>query len=156
TSLTFTEDVAARYRAYGWHVLKVDDGNDLAAISRAIEAAREAKTQPSLIVVKTVMAYGAPDLAGSWHAHGNPLGVEEVKKTKRNLGGPEEPPFYIPGEALAHFRTALERGKTLEDGWNRRFAAYAKEFPELAQEITRRFSAQLPSAWDAKLPQFPA
>jgi transketolase len=156
TSLTFTEDVAARYRAYGWHVQHVADGNDLAAIAGALEAAKEARTQPSLIVVKTVMAYGAPDLAGSWRAHGNPLGVEEVAKTKRNLGWPEAPPFYIPAAALAHFRTALERGKTLQDGWNRRFAAYAKEFPELAREITRRFSAQLPSGWDGKLPQFPA
>jgi transketolase len=156
TSLAFTEDVAARYRAYGWHVQKVDDGNDLRAISRALEAAQDARGQPSLIVVKTVIAYGAPDLAGSWHAHGNPLGVEEVKKTKRNLGWPEEPEFYIPAEALAHFRSVLERGKTLQEGWDRRFAAYAKEFPELAQEITRRFSAQLQSGWDAKLPQFPA
>jgi transketolase len=156
TSLAFTEDVGARYRAYGWHVQQVDDGNDLPAITRAIEAAKEARSQPSLIVVKTVMAYGAPDFAGSWRAHGNPLGVSEVKKTKRNLGWPEEPPFYIPAEALAHFRSALERGKTLQEGWNRRFADYAKEFPELAQEITRRFSAQLPSGWDEKLPQFPA
>jgi transketolase len=156
TSLAFTEDVAARYRAYGWHVQQVGDGNDLRAISRAVQAAQETRGQPSLIVVKTVIAYGSPELAGSWHAHGNPLGVEEVKKTKRNLGWPEDPPFYIPAEALAHFRSALERGKTLQEGWNRRFSAYAKEFPELAQEITRRFSAQLKSGWDAKLPQFPA
>jgi transketolase len=156
TSLTFTEDVAARYRAYGWHVQHVGDGNDLPAIARAIEAAKEARQQPSLIVVKTVMAYGSPDLAGSFRAHGNPLGVEEVKKTKRNLGWPEEPPFYIPAEALAHFRSSLERGKTLQDGWNRRFAAYAKEFPELAQEITRRCAGTLPSGWDKTLPQFPA
>jgi transketolase len=156
TSLTFTEDVAARYRAYGWHVQQVDDGNDVRAITRAIEAAKEARTQPSLIVVKTVMAYGAPDLAGSWRAHGNPLGTDEVKKTKRNLGWPEEQPFYIPDEALAHFRTAaLERGKALQESWDRRFATYAKEFPELAAEITRRFSAQLPRGWDAKLPTFP-
>ena len=156
TSLTFTEDVGARYRAYGWHVQQVDDGNDRAAIARAIEAARGTRTQPSLIVVKTVMAYGAPDLAGSWRAHGNPLGAEEVKKTKRNLGWPEDPPFYIPAEALAHFRSALERGKTLQEGWNQRLAAYAKEFPELAQEITRRFRGELPSGWDGGLPQFPA
>jgi transketolase len=156
TSLTFTEDVAGRYRAYGWHVQTVGDGNDLQAIARAIQAAQEARTHPSLVIVKTVMAYGAPDLAGSWQAHGNPLGVEEVKKTKRNLGWPEEPPFYIPAEALAHFRTARERGKTLQEGWDRRFAAYAKEFPELAQEIKRRFSGQLPSSWDDKLPRFPA
>jgi transketolase len=156
TSLAFTEAVGARYRAYGWHVQEVDDGNDLAAISRALESARAARNQPSLIVVKTVMAYGAPDLAGSWRAHGNPLGVDEVKKTKRNLGWPEDPPFHIPAEALAHFRSALERGQTMQDGWNRRFAAYAKEFPELAEEIRRRFSARLPGGWDANLPRFPA
>ena len=155
TSLAFTEDVGARYRAYGWHVQQVDDGNDIQGIARAIEAAKEARTQPSLIVVKTVMAYGAPDLAGSWHAHGNPLGVEEVRKTKRNLGWPEEPAFYVPPQALAHFRTALERGKTLQDGWKARFAAYAKEYPELAAELTRRFAAQLPPGWDSKLPAFP-
>ncbi|HEY1585841.1 MAG TPA: transketolase, partial [Polyangia bacterium] len=156
TSLTFTEDVAARYHAYGWHVQTVADGNDLDALTHAISAAKEERAQPSLIVVKTVMAYGAPDLAGSWRAHGNPLGVDEVRKTKRNLGWPEEPPFYIPPEARAHFATMRERGKTLQDGWNRRFAAYAKELPELAQEITRRFSGTLPRGWDRKLPQFPA
>jgi transketolase len=156
TSLTFTEDVAARYRAYGWHVQTVDDGNDLGALTRAVEAAKEARTQPSLVLVKTVMAYGAPGLAGSWHAHGNPLGVEEVKKTKRNLGWPEEPLFYVPPEVRAHFASVRERGKTLQEGWNRRFAAYANAFPELAQEITRRFSGTLPKGWDRALPQFPA
>ncbi|HWE27937.1 MAG TPA: transketolase [Polyangia bacterium] len=156
TSLTFTEDVAARYRAYGWHVQHVRDGNDLGALTHAIEMAREARTQPSLIRVDTVIAYGSPDLAGSWHAHGNPLGADEVKKTKRNLGFPEEPAFYVPPEALARFRTALERGKTLQEGWNRRFAAYARAFPELADEVKRRFSGELPSGWADKLPQFPA
>lgn len=156
TSLAFTEDVGARYRAYGWHVQHVSDGNNLSEITRAIESAKDARGQPSLIVVKTIMAYGAPDLAGSWHAHGNPLGVEEVKKTKLNLGWPEEPSFYIPAEALAHYRLVLERGKRLQEDWNRRFATYAKEFPALAQEITRRFSAELPTGWDTKLPQFPA
>jgi transketolase len=156
TSLTFTEDVAARYRAYGWHVLQVDDGNDLSAIERAIATARDTRGQPSLVVVRTVMAYGSPDLAGSWKAHGNPLGEEEVKKTKRNLGWPEQPPFYIPDQARAHFAGVGERGKKLQEDWNRRFAAYAKEFPELAAEIKRRFSGQLPSGWYAKLPQFPA
>jgi transketolase len=156
TSLTFTEDVAARYRAYGWHVQEVDDGNDLRAIARAIEAAKETRAQPSLIVVKTVMAYGAPDLAGSWHAHGNPLGALEAKKTKRNLGWPEEPPFYIPAEAAAHFRSIRESGRALQAGWERRFAAYAKAFPDLAQEIERRFSAKLPAAWSANLPQWDA
>jgi transketolase len=156
TSLAFTEDVAARYRAYGWHVQELADGNDVPALTRALEAAKGARAQPSLIVVKTVMAYGAPDLAGSWHAHGNPLGADEVKKTKRNLGWPEEPAFYIPPEALAHFRSNLERGKTLQEGWERRFAAYEQEFPALAEEVRRRFSTRLPGGWAAKLPQFPA
>jgi transketolase len=156
TSLTFTEQVAARYRAYNWHVQEIADGNDTAAIARALEAAKEARTQPSLILVKTVMAYGAPDLAGSWHAHGNPLGVEEVRKTKRNLGWPEEPAFYVPPAALEHFRGALERGKTLQEGWTRRFNAYGAVYPQLADEITRRFSGQLALNWDRALPSFPA
>jgi transketolase len=156
TSLTFTEDVGARYRAYGWHVQEVSDGNDVAGIARAIEAAKEARTQPSLIVVKTIMAYGAPDVAGSWRAHGNPLGPDEVRKTKRNLGWPEDPPFYIPPAALTHFRAALERGQTLQEGWNRRLVAYAKEFPDLADEIARRCAGRLAQGWDKSLPSFPA
>ncbi len=156
TALTFTEDVGARYRAYDWHVQEVGDGNDLAAIARAIEVAKETRGQPSLIVVKTVMAYGSPDLAGSWHAHGNPLGAPEVKKTKRSLGWPEEPPFYIPAEARAHFRSIRERGKALQKDWDQRFAAYARAFPDLAQEIERRFSAQLSAGWDANLPTWAA
>jgi len=156
TSVAFTEDVAARYRAYGWHVQQVDDANDVASLARAFESARAEATQPSLIIVKSVMAYGAPDLAGSWHAHGNPLGPDEVRKTKRNLGWPEEPAFFIPPEALSQFRSAVERGRSLEDGWNRRFARYGRSFPEQAAEIERRFKGRLPQAWDANLPQFPA
>ncbi len=156
TSLAFTEDVGGRFRACGWHVQHVADGNDVEAIEHAVAAARAERSKPSLIVVKTVMAFGAPDLQGSWKAHGNPLGVDGVRKTKRNLGWPEEPPFYIPPQALAHFRTALERGKTLQDGWTRRFADYAKAFPELADEIKRRFAGKLQEGWDHKLPQFPA
>jgi transketolase len=102
------------------------------------------------------MAYGAPDLAGSWHAHGNPLGPDEVRKTKRNLGWPEEPAFLIPPEALAQFRSALERGRSLQDAWNRRFARYERAFPKLAAEVARRSSGALPQAWDANLPRFPA
>jgi transketolase len=154
--IAFTEDVAGRYRAYGWHVQRVEDGNDVAAISRAIRAAREVKDQPSLIVVRTVLGFGAPDKAGSFTAHGNPLGAEETLKTKRNLGWPEEPPFEIPAEAMRHFRSALERGNTVEEGWARRFDAYAKEFPELAEEIRRRFGGRLATGWDKNLPKFAA
>jgi transketolase len=156
TSLAFTEDVGERYRAQGWHVQQVDDGNDVDAIVRAVHTAKDARTKPSLIIVKTVMAYGAPDLEGSWHAHGNPLGPEEVRKTKRNLGWPEDPLFYVPADALKHFRTVLERGKTLQDGWNRRFNDYAKAYPELANEIARRFVPKLPPDWDGSLPTFAA
>jgi transketolase len=156
TPLAFTEDVAGRYRAYGWHVQRVEDGNDVAAISRAIRAAKEAKEQPSLIVVRTVLGFGAPDKAGSFAAHGNPLGADEVKKTKKNLGWPEEPPFDTPAEALRHFRSARERGKTAREDWQRRFDAYAKEFPELAREIARRFTGQLAQGWDKNLPKFAA
>jgi transketolase len=156
TSLAFTEDVAIRYRAYGWHVQRVDDGNDVPAISRAIDAARDAKHQPSLIVVQTVLGYGAPDKAGSFAAHGNPLGADEVKKTKANLGWPEQPPFLIPAAALQHLRSVRERGNTAEDGWMRSFAAYRRQFPELAAEIERRFRGELPARWDASLPEFAA
>jgi transketolase len=139
TSITFTEDVGARYRSYGWHVQRVDDGNDLPAITRAIQAARDTRDQPSLIIVHTVIGFGAPTRAGTFAAHGAPLGAEEVKKTKANLGWPEEPPFYIPDPALRHMRSALERGTTAEDGWKRRFADYRAQFPALADEIERRF-----------------
>jgi transketolase len=156
TSITFTEDIGARYQSYGWHVQHVHDGNDVDALSRAIQLARETKDQPSLIVVHTVLGYGSPDKAGTFAAHGSPLGVEEVRKTKANLGWPEQPAFYLPEPALAHMRAAIERGKTAEDGWKRRFTAYRTQHSALADEIERRFRAQLPAGWDARLPQFAA
>jgi len=156
TSLAFTENVALRYEGYGWHVQRVADGNDIAAISRALQAARDARAQPSLIIVQTEIGFGAPEKAGTFAAHGNPLGVDEVKKTKANLGWPAQPAFFIPDQALHHLRSAIERGKTAEDGWNRRFAAYRRQFPALATEIERRFRRVLPARWDVSLPQFPA
>jgi transketolase len=156
TSLTFTEDVGARYRAYGWHVQEVADGNDLAAITRAVQAAKDARDAPSLITVRTTIGYGSPSRAGTWKAHGNPLGEEETRDTKRALGWPEEPAFLIPERALARFRDALERGRTLQAGWNQRFSAYAKEHPELAREIARCARGDLPEAWSDTLPRFPA
>ena len=156
TSIAFTEDVGARYASYGWHVQRVDDGNDLVALTRAIEAAREARDRPSLVIVRTVIGYGSPDKAGTFAAHGSPLGVDEVRKTKANLGWPEQPAFYIPEPALAHLRAAIERGKTAEDGWNRRFAAYRAQFPALAEEIERRFRGEPPRGWAVNLPRFEA
>jgi transketolase len=156
TSLAFTEDVGARYQSYGWHVQRVDDGNDLAAITQALQAAHEATDQPSLIIVQTVLGFGAPGKQGTFEVHGAPLGAEEVRKTKANLGWPEQPAYFIPEPALRHLRSAIERGKTAQDGWHRRFAAYRAQFPALADEIERRFRRQLPTGWDASLPQFAA
>jgi transketolase len=156
TPIAFSEDVVARYRAYGWHVVELGDGNDLDAIERAIHSARNVPDRPSLISVQTVLGYGAPDKQGTFHAHGSPLGCEEVHKTKQNLGWPQEPPFHIPDEALAHFRSAIDRGRELEDAWNQRLEAYQREFPELAREIKRRFSGELPDGWAGALPTFPA
>jgi transketolase len=156
TSVAFSEDVAARHRAYGWHVQEVNDGNDVQAIERAIQAAKDASDRPSLIAVQTVLGYGSPDKQGSVEAHGNPLGPDEVIKTKQNLGWPTEPAFYIPAEALAHLRGAVERGKQLTAAWRARFEAYRSAFPELAREIERRFAKQLPAGWREHLPVFPA
>jgi len=156
TPIAFTEDVAARYRAYGWHVLEVEDGNDLGAIDRAIESARGVRDRPSLISVQTVLGYGAPDKQGTFAAHGSPLGADEVIKAKKNLGWPQGPPFYIPDEALAHFRSAIDRGRELQEAWNQKLEAYGRDFPELARELERRFSGGLPGGWADELPVFPA
>ncbi len=156
TSIAFTEDVPARYRAYGWHVQRVEDGNDLGAIERAIRSARDAGDRPSLIVVDTVIGYGAPRKQGTYEAHGSPLGPDEVAAAKKNLGWPQEPPFFVPDEALQHFRSAVERGQKLEQEWNRGFETYARESPDAAREIERRFSGRLPDDWAAGLPTFPS
>ena len=155
TPIAFTEDVAARYRAYGWHVLEVDDGNDLGAIERAIRSAKDVRDRPSLIAVQTVLGYGAPDKQGTFAAHGSPLGEGEVHEAKQNLGWPQTPAFYVPSEALAHFRGAIDRGRALEESWVRKVDAYARAFPELAREIERRFSGELPDGWGDALPTFP-
>jgi transketolase len=156
TPIAFTEDVAARYRAYGWHVEELDDGNDLRAIERAIQSAKDVPDRPSLISVRTVLGYGAPDKQGTFAAHGSPLGAEETRKAKQSLGWPEEPPFYVPDEALAHFRSAVARGRQLEAAWSDALDAYGRDFPELAKEIKRRFSGDFPDGWAADLPAFAA
>jgi transketolase len=156
TPIAFTEDVAARYRAYGWHVEEVEDGNDLRAIERAIQSAKDVRDRPSLISVRTVLGYGAPDKQGTFAAHGSPLGAEETRKAKQRLGWPEEPPFFIPDQALAHFRSAIDRGRELEQAWGQAFDAYERDAPDLAREIKRRFSGDLPDGWAADLPTFEA
>ena len=156
TGITFTEDRAQRFEAYGWQTLSVADGNDLAAIDAALQAARAQTGRPSLILVRTHIGYGSPHKQDSFEAHGSPLGAEEVRLTKQALGWPSEPPFLIPEAALAHFREALARGARSEAAWNERTAAYAKAFPELSRELQQRLRNELPPGWDADIPVFPA
>jgi transketolase len=154
TDLAFTEDVERRFKAYGWHVQRVDDGNDLAAIAAAIEAAQAATEQPSLIMIRTHIAYGSPGKQDTAAAHGAPLGEEEVRRTKENLGWPTEPSFYIPDEALTRFREAVERSRAWEAEWQARFESYATEYPQLAAAWQTAMTGQLPVGWDADLPDF--
>ncbi len=155
TDLTFTEDVGKRFDAYGWHVQKVDDGNDLDAIDQAIRSAHAEEDRPSLIMVRTTIGYGAPHKQNTFEVHGSPLGLDEVKATKENLGWPLDPPFYVPEEALKHFREAVDRGKRAEDEWSNRFSAYAQAYPDLAKELNQAMHNELPKAWNANIPTFP-
>ncbi len=156
TSITFTEDAGARFAAYGWHVQHVEDGNDLAAVDKALQAARKVVDQPSIIMVHTHIGYGAPHKQDTFEAHGAPLGPDELKAAKEKLGWPVEPFFLIPGEALENFRQAKERGGKQQAEWEKRFAVYAKAFPDLADEFKRRAVGNLPASWAASLPTFPA
>jgi transketolase len=154
TSITFTEDVSARFRAQGWHVDRVSDGNDLGAIDRALRAAIAERERPSLIAVNTVIGYGAPTKGGTFEAHGSPLGADEVARTKKNLGWPVEPPFLVPPEAAAQFRAQVERGRASADAWREQIQRFAREYPEPAAEIARRFEGRLPDHWSRDLPVF--
>ena len=155
-SLTFsTEDVGRRYEAYGWQVLRVQDGDtDLEAIDAAIREAKEETRRPSIIVVKTIIGYGSPNKQGSSSAHGSPLGADEVTLTKESLGWDAEEPFYVPEEAKGQFGKAIERGDEAASQWNERFASYQGAHPELAAEWERRFSSELPAGWEAAIPSF--
>ena len=155
TDLAFTEDRGARFEAYGWHVQTVGDGNDVEAIDAAIKAA-QADPRPSLIAVRTIIGFGAPHKQGTSKAHGEPLGDEELKAAKENLGWPVEPRFLIPGEVLEFYREAVERGREREDEWAKRLEAYKQAYPDLGAELQRRLDGQLPEGWDANLPTFPA
>ncbi|CAG0968605.1 transketolase [Anaerolineae bacterium] len=156
TALSFTEDRAKRFEAYGWQTITVDDGNDLDAIDRALRAAQAETARPSLILVHTIIGFGAPHKQNTFEIHGSPLGPDEVKAAKQNLGWSPDAQFYIPGEAFEHFRAALERGKQIEAEWNEKFAAYAKEFPDLAHEFLQIMRGELPANWDSAIPAFPA
>jgi transketolase len=155
TDVTFTEDRAKRFDAYGWHTQTIEDGNDLNAIEQAIRSARS-DTRPSLILVRTHIGYGSPGKQDTFEAHGSPLGVEEVKLTKENLGWPVEPPFLIPDRARAHFNEAISKGEQAEAEWKQRFSAYAQKFPDLAKELESAMRGDLPAGWKEAIPTFPA
>jgi transketolase len=154
TDLAFTEDRTGRFAAYGWHTVPVADGNDPAAIHAALEAARAETARPSLILVRTHIGYGSPHRQDTFEAHGAPLGTEEVLLAKERLGWPTEPAFRLPGEALGHFRRAIEKGQGEEEMWHARFSAYARELPEQAAELRQVMAGELPPGWDADIPSF--
>lgn len=155
TGLAFTEDRGMRFEAYGWQVLRVEDGLDVDAIDAAIQEAK-ADPRPSLIMVRTTIGYGLPTRAGTAKAHGEPPGDDELDGAKDRLGWPREPRFYIPQEALAFFRQAAERGPELEQNWQERLSAYRAAYPDLAAELERRLAGELPEGWAGDLPEFPA
>ena len=154
TELSFTENVEKRFEAYQWHVQRVSDGNDLGAIEAAIEAAKAETGKPSLIAVRTVIGYGSPK-AGTNKVHGEALGAADTAATKKFFGFPEDKSFYVPGDALANWRTAVDRGQAAEAEWTRLFDAYAKENPELAEQFNRTQGNERQAGWEKAIPSFP-
>ncbi|MBI3152907.1 MAG: transketolase [Chloroflexi bacterium] len=155
TDLAFTEDRAVRFRAYGWQVLRVEDGNDVDAIDKAIQEAK-AEPRPTLIMCRTTIGYGAPKKQGTAKAHGEPLGDEELNAAKDNLDWPKEPRFLIPDDVLEFYRKAVEKGRELEYDWKMKFEAYTRLYPIQGAELQRRLNGELPTDWESSLPSFPA
>ena len=156
TNLSFTEDVKARFAAYGWDVQQVEDGNDLDAIENAILSAQKQTHRPSLIAVRSIIGYGSPHKADSPSVHGSPLGPEETKLTKEKLGWPTDKPFYVPEGVLDHFRKAIKKGKHLEKEWKEKCLFYRQEFPDLYEQFDSIMKDELPSDWSQNIPFFPA
>ena len=155
TSLSYTDDALKRFEAYHWHVQRVADGNDLAAIEAAVEAAKAETGRPSIIAVRTIIGYGSPK-AGSNKSHGEPLGAEAVAATKKFFGFPEDQSFLVPDDALKNWREAMERGAGSEAEWKKLFAGYAAANPELAAEFERTQKGELKAGWEKAIPSFPA
>ncbi len=154
TRLAFSEDVAQRFAGYGWHVQKVADGNDLAALDAAIAGARAETGRPSLVIVRTHIAWGSPNKQDTASAHGAPLGAAEIALTKAAYGWPKEPPFFVPAEAQRHFGRCVERGGSLRGEWERKLAAFEAAFPDLAREWRAALAGELPAGWERALPVF--
>jgi len=156
TDIAFTENRLQRFEAYGWHVQQVEDGNDLQAIEDALTAARNETDRPSLVAVRTSIGFGSPNRQDTAKAHGEPLGDEERRLTKEKLGWPQEPTFYIPEEALSHFRKSVDKGLKLEQQWTESFRSYLNEFPDLGSMFEKQIKGELPQNWDKEIPVFPA
>ena len=156
TALAFSEDVAARFAAYHWNVMRVGDANDLDFLTRALDTATKEPARPTLIIVDSHIAYGAPNKQDTSGAHGAPLGEEEIRLTKERYGWPPEAQFLVPPAAAAHMGEAVGRGAHLEKEWQARFAAYAGAHPDLAKEWELMEAGKLPGGWDAEIPEFPA
>jgi len=155
TSIAFTEDRGERFKAYGWQVLYVADGNDVDEVDRAIQNAK-VDPRPTLIVCKTIIGYGLPTRQGTPKAHGEPPGDDELNKAKEKIGWPLEPRFLLPDGVLDHFRVAVSNGEKFESDWYGKYLAYKEEYPELALELARRLTGKLPTEWETDFPEFPA
>jgi transketolase len=153
TALSFTEDVASRYEAYGWHVQNLGEDIGLDRLEEALANARDVVDRPSLIVVRTHIAPGSPNKQDTHEAHGAPLGDEEIRLTKQAYDWPSEEPFFVPDEALEHFRACVAKGEEAEAAWRERFESYREAFPDEAAEYERILSRELPSGWDADVPK---
>jgi transketolase len=156
TDLAFSDDVAARFLAYGWNVLHVGDANDTERLRQAIETFRRTSDVPTLIIVDSHIGYGAPHKHDTSAAHGEPLGEEEIRLAKRNYGWPEDAKFLVPAGVREHFRDGMgRRGRSLHEAWNALFTSYRTKYPDLADQIERMQRRELPAGWDAALPVFP-
>src|SRR5665213_1938487 len=157
TDLAFSDDVAARFLAYGWNVHRVGDANDTQRLAEAIEKFRATHEVPTLIIVDSHIGYGAPHKQDTSAAHGEPLGDEEVRLAKRFYGWPEDAKFLVPDGVREHFRAGIgQRGQELRATWLARLEAYRAAHPDLADELARMQKRDLPAGWDADLPSFPA
>ena len=157
TSLSFSEDVGTRFQGYGWNVIRVSDANNLERLEAALMTFKSTTDRPTLIIVDSHIAYGSPNKQDTSGAHGEPLGEEEIRLTKKNYGWPEDAKFLVPDEVRAEFKSGIgARGKELRDGWMAKFDEYSKAHPELADQLYKMQHRELPDGWDKNLPTFPA
>ena len=155
TALAFTEDVEKRFTAYGWHVAHVKDGNNVASIDGAIKKAKTEASRPSIIFVRTTIGCGAPHKGGTCDAHGSPLGAEETLAAKKCLDWPVAPAFLVSDDVSAFFRNSVDRGRDHESRWEKDFAGYRREYPDVCAEFTRVMEGRLPDGWEGALPSYP-